>query len=143
MVKLSTLRASDEDREQVAERLRKAATEGRLLAEEFEQRLASALRARTYGELDLLVADLPSGRGHAAVQRRPRMPPVATVAAAAVLAVVVMAVTAAALLILVSLYSFWLVWAVAVWWFVARRRRGAGRCGGRAQMHVAHRRSLL
>ena len=53
-------RASDADREQVAERLRVAATEGRLEAEEFEERLATTFSARTYGELDRVVADLPA-----------------------------------------------------------------------------------
>ncbi|MBO0768576.1 MAG: DUF1707 domain-containing protein [Solirubrobacterales bacterium] len=60
MVTRSSLRASDSDRERVAERLRQATTEGRLLAHELEERLARTLRARTYGELDALVADLPN-----------------------------------------------------------------------------------
>jgi hypothetical protein len=60
MTRRATLRASDADREQVAERLRHAAAEGRLLAEEFEERLGTALSARTYGELDAIVSDLPS-----------------------------------------------------------------------------------
>jgi hypothetical protein len=34
-------------------------TEGRLTHEEFEQRLHAALSARTYGQLDPLLADLP------------------------------------------------------------------------------------
>ena len=55
----STLRASDADREQIAARLRKAAAEGRLLAEEFEQRIEATFSARTYGDLDALVDDLP------------------------------------------------------------------------------------
>jgi hypothetical protein len=63
MVKRSSMLASDADRERVADRLRQAATEGRILAEELEERVSRALRARTYGELDELVADLPgSGR---------------------------------------------------------------------------------
>src|SRR5690348_15400329 len=59
MAKRSTMRASDADREHVADRLREAAVEGRLIAEELEDRLARALRARTYGDLDPLVSDLP------------------------------------------------------------------------------------
>ena len=35
-------------------------TEGRLLADELEERLGAAFSARTYGELDALVADLPA-----------------------------------------------------------------------------------
>ena len=62
MVRRSNLRASDGDREQIAERLRKAAAEGRLLSEELEQRIGAAFAARTYGELDALVDDLPDDR---------------------------------------------------------------------------------
>lgn len=53
------MRASDRDREQIAERLRHAAGEGRLFPEELEQRLRAAFAARTYGELHALVSDLP------------------------------------------------------------------------------------
>jgi hypothetical protein len=56
-----SLRASDADREQVAERLRHAAAEGRLNADELEGRLQALFSARTYGELDALLADLPAG----------------------------------------------------------------------------------
>jgi hypothetical protein len=57
---VSATRASDRDREQTAERLRHAAGEGRLFPEELEERLRAAFAARTYGELDALVEDLPS-----------------------------------------------------------------------------------
>jgi DUF1707 SHOCT-like domain len=53
------LRASDADRERTANRVRHASSEGRLLPGELEQRLEAALSARTYGELDQLVSDLP------------------------------------------------------------------------------------
>ncbi len=66
MAKRSSLRASDADRERIAERLREAAGEGRILAHELEERLATALRAKTYGELDDVIADLP---GSAAAPR--------------------------------------------------------------------------
>ena len=56
----ASLRASDADREQVAERLRHAATEGRLHDDELEERLGAALSARTYGELAAVVVDLPA-----------------------------------------------------------------------------------
>src|SRR5438445_1176207 len=59
MASRATLRASDADRDRVIERLRQSASEGRLLTEELEQRLEAALSARTYGQLDALVADLP------------------------------------------------------------------------------------
>ena len=57
-----SLRASDADREQVAERLRHATAEGRLSTDELEGRLQTLFAARTYGELELLIADLPAGR---------------------------------------------------------------------------------
>ncbi|WP_030908452.1 DUF1707 SHOCT-like domain-containing protein [Streptomyces sp. NRRL F-5126] len=52
-------RASDAEREQVAERLREAMAEGRLDMEEFDERLGLAYRARTQGDLVPLVRDLP------------------------------------------------------------------------------------
>jgi Domain of unknown function (DUF1707) len=55
------LRASHEDRDQVIELLRVAAGDGRLTAEELDQRVEVAFSARTYGELTALTADLPAG----------------------------------------------------------------------------------
>ncbi|NEA38028.1 DUF1707 domain-containing protein [Streptomyces sp. SID11385] len=60
------LRASDADRERVAERLREAVAEGRLDMEEFDVRLGAAYAARTYGELVPLTRDLPESTGGAA-----------------------------------------------------------------------------
>jgi len=57
------LRASHEDRDRVVEQLRMAAGDGRLTAEELDQRLEVALTARTYGELTALTKDLPAGPG--------------------------------------------------------------------------------
>ncbi|MDX6361803.1 MAG: hypothetical protein QOC85_806 [Streptomyces sp.] len=58
------LRASDADRERVAEQLRDAVAEGRLDMAEFEERLEATYAARTYGELAPITRDLP---GSAAV----------------------------------------------------------------------------
>ncbi|MFI8187263.1 DUF1707 domain-containing protein [Streptomyces sp. NPDC085946] len=55
------LRASDADRERVAEVLRDALAEGRLDMTEFEERLDATYRARTYGELAPITRDLPAG----------------------------------------------------------------------------------
>jgi hypothetical protein len=55
------LRAGDADRQAVAERLRIALDEGRLDFHEYDGRLRDAYQARTYGELNRLVADLPGG----------------------------------------------------------------------------------
>ena len=54
------LRASHEDRDAVVEQLRVAAGDGRLTAEELDERLGTALTARTYGELTVLLRDLPA-----------------------------------------------------------------------------------
>ena len=56
----SELRASHEDRDRVVELLRVSAGDGRLSADELDERLELALTARTYGELARLVADLPA-----------------------------------------------------------------------------------
>ena len=53
------LRAGDADRERVAERLRAALDEGRLNLYEYDDRLREAYAAKTYAELDALLADLP------------------------------------------------------------------------------------
>jgi Domain of unknown function (DUF1707) len=57
----SQLRASHTDRDEVVEKLRVAAGDGRLTPEELDERLEAALTARTYGELAALTADLPAG----------------------------------------------------------------------------------
>ncbi len=62
------LRASHEDRDRVVELLRVAAGDGRLTAEELDERLEVALSARTFGELSALTADLPA----AAAAARPK-----------------------------------------------------------------------
>lgn len=54
------MRASDADRFEVADRLRIATAEGRLTAAELEERLDTLYTTKTYGELEALVADLPS-----------------------------------------------------------------------------------
>ncbi|MGC9376158.1 DUF1707 SHOCT-like domain-containing protein [Streptomyces sp. MH13] len=55
------LRASDADRERVAEVLREALAEGRLDMTEFQERLDTTYNARTYGELAPITRDLPAG----------------------------------------------------------------------------------
>jgi Domain of unknown function (DUF1707) len=57
---LPEIRASHEDRDRVVETLRVAGGDGRLTAEELEDRLETALSARTLGELAALTTDLPT-----------------------------------------------------------------------------------
>jgi hypothetical protein len=54
------LRAADSDRQFVAERLRAALNEGRLDLSEYDERLQTAYAAKTYGELDHILDDLPA-----------------------------------------------------------------------------------
>lgn len=53
------VRMSDSDRERIVERLNQAVSEGRLTLNEFEERIDGALAARTYGEVEPYVSDLP------------------------------------------------------------------------------------
>ena len=53
------LRASDADREATADRLRQHHTDGRIDAEEFQERLDKCYAAKTVGELADLTRDLP------------------------------------------------------------------------------------
>ncbi|HZU39843.1 MAG TPA: DUF1707 domain-containing protein [Solirubrobacteraceae bacterium] len=147
MPRRATLRASDRDREQVADRLRQAAAEGRLLAEELEHRLARALRARTYGELDPLVADLPDAQ--AGVVRRRGLAPVPVIAASVVIVAVLVVALALAAVVLTGLFAGWAVWLLVAWWFMGRGRRAGRRharyyaYGPRGHVRMAHRRTLL
>ncbi|KUM99260.1 hypothetical protein AQI95_40205 [Streptomyces yokosukanensis] len=55
----SGLRASHADRDRVVDVLTGAAADGRITAEELDERVAAALSARTLGELAALTVDLP------------------------------------------------------------------------------------
>ena len=83
------LRAADADRDAVAATLRLAHAEGRLDAAELEERLGRCYAARTVGELDRLVDDLP--RPH---EPRSRRPPPLALGPAALLVLVVLLVVA-------------------------------------------------
>jgi hypothetical protein len=54
------MRASDGDRERVADQLREAAGHGRLTMDELEERLEQTYAAKTYAELTPLTRDLPA-----------------------------------------------------------------------------------
>ncbi|WP_393078741.1 DUF1707 domain-containing protein [Streptomyces sp. LN704] len=58
------LRASDADRDRIADILREALAEGRLTADEHAERVEGVLATKTVGELDQFVRDLPAA--HAA-----------------------------------------------------------------------------
>jgi hypothetical protein len=127
MASRNGLKASDADREHVAERLRHAAAEGRLLAEELEERLGQTFQARTYGELDAVVADLPANR----VARRPPIP-LARPALVVAIAFAAVAVIAVAILVITGLLAVWGLWAFIAWWMFG------GRCARRRQRALGH-----
>jgi hypothetical protein len=72
----SSIRAADTDRIQTAQLLTDAVAQGRLDLSEYEDRLTKAYAAKTYGELDVLAADLP---GIAATPRGACQPAPSTV----------------------------------------------------------------
>jgi len=59
MMRDPSLRASDADREAMADRLRRHHTDGRIDADEFQERLDRCYAAKTVGELTELTHDLP------------------------------------------------------------------------------------
>ncbi len=62
-----SLRLSDADRSEVAERLSHHYADGRLDRAELDERLDRAMGARTVGDLDGIFAGLPTGAGPTAV----------------------------------------------------------------------------
>jgi hypothetical protein len=140
MASRATLRASDADRERVIERLRQAASEGRLLTEELEQRLEAALSARTYGQLDALIGDLPGGPLlRRETHRLAWVPPALGVA---IVIPLVLAVLATVVLALTGVLAMWWLWLVVGWWFFGHpRRRIYGARHGRSLHRCASRRA--
>lgn len=53
------VRASDDDREETVRQLQRGLSQGRLTVDEFDDRVQAAYAARTLGELDELIRDLP------------------------------------------------------------------------------------
>jgi hypothetical protein len=97
------LRASDTERERVAETLRAHAAAGRLDADELEQRLDGAFKARTRADLVPLVADLPPAPAPAPPPRRERHH-VPAVLPIAILLIAIWALTGAG--------YFWPMWPI-------------------------------
>jgi hypothetical protein len=85
------IRTSDADRERVIARLRDHFAEGRLTRDELDERVTAALNAKTFGDLRVLMTDLPepalastaartlprAAAGPVFVRRGPRLLPLA------------------------------------------------------------------
>ncbi|MQY35051.1 hypothetical protein SRB17_30230 [Streptomyces sp. RB17] len=72
---VSELRASDADRDRIAEILREALAEGRLTAEEHAERVEGVLTAKTVGELEVFIRDLPAAHQRPAAPAYTPVPP--------------------------------------------------------------------
>jgi hypothetical protein len=119
----ASLRASDADRERVAEALRQHHVDGRLDAQELTQRLDSAYDAKTFGELDAITTDLPPlqvpARAGAPLQPRPPDPGRAKARAAFQRHLFTYAWVNALLVVIWALTNFggyfWPVWPLLGW----------------------------
>ncbi|AEV81702.1 hypothetical protein ACWT_0688 [Actinoplanes sp. SE50] len=69
------MRAADSDRQRVADQLKSALDEGRLDLNEYDERVQRAYSARTYGDLDGLLDDLPGTVPVQHAQVQPAPPP--------------------------------------------------------------------
>jgi uncharacterized protein DUF1707 len=115
--KRANLRASDADRDHVVSRLHKAATEGRIASEELEQRVAHALKAQTYGDLEKTVSDLPGPRPRSRrppARRTPTGWAVSAVRANPMLILFAIPVVAVTLAMMLAAAIIWMVLMVVV-----------------------------
>jgi hypothetical protein len=69
------MRAADSDRQAVADKLKKALDEGRLDLGEYDERLQKTYAAKTYGDLNGLLDDLPGIAPAQPVPATPAPPP--------------------------------------------------------------------
>jgi Domain of unknown function (DUF1707) len=69
------IRASDQDRDAVVQRLQQAFAERRLDDDEFDERMRAALTARTSTDLDRLTGDLPAAAAGGAAPAAPGVRP--------------------------------------------------------------------
>jgi hypothetical protein len=123
------IRASDTERDAVMSELSSHFIAGRLDKDELDQRLAVAAAARTRGELDRLLADLPRPAPQQEPARRPAAIPVPLIATVLLTALVAALVAGAA----TSRHSYFVPWWLIPVWFLflrrvwwGRRPRGAG-----------------
>jgi hypothetical protein len=125
MSRHGAIRASDADRDQIVDRLHRAATEGRIASEELEQRVSVALKAKTYSELEATVADLPRLRSQsrAGLERRRSVGgwAVSTVRTNPMLLLLMIPVLAVAMAVVVTITVLWAVLMLLAMMFGGRR----------------------
>jgi hypothetical protein len=141
------MRAADADRQQVDENLRVALDEGRLDLHEYDDRLRRAYAAKTYGDLDRLLTDLPD----AAPVARPASAPVVPVARLAgataawlrhvwgswvQVAAVLTAIWAVSSIGSVELQDYWPVWVLGPWGAFLLWQTASGLAGGEPRRYA-------
>jgi hypothetical protein len=126
------LRAGDDDRAAVATLLGRHMADGRITVAEYDERVARAYAARTYGELGELTADLPAidgGRPVEPVRHEYRPAPVhacgpgggrgrdpgSAWAAWRRVAIIVLAIWAISSLVAAQFIYFWPIWVIGPW----------------------------
>ncbi|MEU8030885.1 DUF1707 domain-containing protein [Streptomyces sp. NPDC049099] len=72
---VAELRASDADRDRIAEILREALAEGRLTPDEHAERVEGVLAAKTVGELEAFIRDLPAAHQQPSASAYTPVPP--------------------------------------------------------------------
>jgi hypothetical protein len=120
-------RVGDGDRDRTADLLKEAHAAGYLTLEETDERLGTALAARTRGELDRLVADLPpEWRASQTGGQRPAAPPPRPTLPAEVVWLVplVMVITGVILLAVLTRGLWFFPWPLLWIFFFAFGRRG-------------------
>ena len=133
------LRAADADRAAVATVLGQHMSAGRLTVDEYDDRLAQAYAAKTYGELDQLTADLPA----AVPAPRPEPQPARTTPAGVAphghwpagphswrswltTSLIVVAIWAATSLAAWEFHYFWPIWVIGPWGVVLLAQKLTG-----------------
>jgi hypothetical protein len=130
------VRVSQAERDEVAAVLARHYADGRLSLDEYEERVAAALAARTGHDFEPLLADLPTQRRPDVRPRRGRtaqrspVPAWSPVRVVAVAAVIALAVTS-------GLWALWLLWPALV------LTGSCGRSYGRSVAYRSHHRPAV
>jgi hypothetical protein len=131
------LRAADADRTAVATVLGQHMSAGRLTVDEYDERLARAYAAKTYGELEQLTADLPATTPHVRAPRPSTHAPAPACGpgrgdvrsswhAWLTTSLIVVTVWLATSLAAWELHYFWPVWVIGPWGAVLLARTLTG-----------------
>jgi len=119
-VRPSELRAGDADREAVIDALQRHCADGRLSPDELEERIDIVYAAKTYGQLDVVLRDLPGGVAAPAPRGAVAAPP----ARGGFPLVPVLAVLAVMFSLAAMADGFFLpFWLLVFWAILASRRR--------------------